>query len=161
MSPPSLTPPSSPLLAPLRLQVVPSDDSQGLEADTPATGQLCGPQKPLHLSFIICEDRGAVSRLDCPSLALSRCSINVSPVNAVSFDYRSVDYASHAPNLPLLKNPSRLPEEHAAPTRARRPSRPLSTLCQASSSRPTAFAYAVPSARNALPGAVCPSSRGG
>lgn len=66
MSPPSLALPSSPLPAPLLLQAVPSDDSQGLEADTPATGQFHGPRRPLHLGFIICENKGAVSYLDCP-----------------------------------------------------------------------------------------------
>lgn len=93
--------------------------------------------------------RGLLSRLPL-SPALSRCSVNVSPINVVSFDYGSIDYAPHAPNLPLLKNPPGLPEEHTHPHQG--PQGPaglcplLSTLRQASSSRPTAFAYAIPSA---------------
>lgn len=71
--------------------------------------------------------RGLLSRLPL-SPALSRCSVNVSPINVVSFDYGSVDYAPHAPNLPLLKNPPGLPEEHTPPPGPTRPSWPLSTL---------------------------------
>lgn len=98
-----------------------TDDSQGLESDTPSTWQALWPWT-IHVvymlfGFLLRKNEGPIPYLGGPcgpstslSLAHSRCSINVYSMDVFPFDHLSIDYSSYAQNLTLLKKFPGLPE---------------------------------------------------